>query len=107
MFFVEMLGTFILVSVILCIKYHFGSKELTLNAFTIGLTLFTVLTVAAGLSGGCINPAIGFAQPLFQVMMSRKYPSLEAAGLAVPISADTTWLYFLAPLTGGIIAGAF
>ena len=58
-FLCEFIVTFIFVSVILSIKYHNGANDLLINAFCIGLTLFTMITIAGGISGGCVNPAVG------------------------------------------------
>ena len=51
--------TFVFVNVILSIKYHNGDNDLLVNALAIGLTLFGVITISGGISGGCINPAVG------------------------------------------------
>jgi len=58
-FIVEVLMTFVFVNVILSIKYHNGANDLLVNALAIGLTLFGVITISGGISGGCINPAVG------------------------------------------------
>ena len=58
-FIVEFLMTFVFVNVILSIKYHNGANDLLVNALAIGLTLFGVITISGGISGGCINPAVG------------------------------------------------
>lgn len=64
-FMVEMIVTFIFTNVILTVKYHFGSKELLINAASIGTTLFAMIVVTGELTGGCLNPAIGLVQPVF------------------------------------------
>jgi glycerol uptake facilitator-like aquaporin len=61
MFAVEWLTTAIFVAVILSVKKHFGAADLGINALTIGLTLFTMLTWASEISGASVNPAIGLA----------------------------------------------
>lgn len=64
-FVVEFLMTFVFVNVILSIKYHNGANDLLVNALAIGLTLFGVITISGGISGGCINPAVGLIQTVF------------------------------------------
>ena len=39
--------------------YDNGSKILVVNALAIGLTLATVLTFAATITGASVNPAVG------------------------------------------------
>jgi len=58
-FWAEMILTGFFVSVILTAKYLNGATDLFLNALVIGLTLFTVITIGGGVSGGCFNPAVG------------------------------------------------
>ena len=65
-FFTEMIGTFIFVSVILNIKYQNGSKkDAVLNAMTVALTLFGMIQMIGHITGGCLNPAIGLVQTEF------------------------------------------
>lgn len=59
LFFVEALVTFIFVNVILTVKYHFGANDHVVNAATVGVTLFTAITLSGSISGGCVNPAVG------------------------------------------------
>jgi aquaporin Z len=62
---VEIIGTFLFVSVNVNIIFDNGSKELILNAFVIGTALAVGVAIAAPLSGGSINPAVGLVQPIF------------------------------------------
>ena len=59
MLFAEIIGTFLFVSVNVNIIYFNGSTELILNAIIIGLALILGIFVAAPISGGSINPAVG------------------------------------------------
>lgn len=61
-FAAEFIATFIFVSVILQVKYHQGAKFLGLNAINIGATLFVMILTIGGISGGCLNPAVGIVQ---------------------------------------------
>jgi glycerol uptake facilitator-like aquaporin len=56
-----MILTAFFVSVILTAKYLNGANDLFLNGLVIGLTLFTMVCVGGGISGGCYNPAVGIA----------------------------------------------
>ena len=64
-FIAEMVGTFIFVNIILSIKFQNGAKDLVVNALCIGLTLMLAVSLTAGISGGCINPAVGLIQSIF------------------------------------------
>ena len=69
MLLAEVVGTFLFVSVNVNIIYFNGSKELILNAVIIGLALILGIAVAAPVSGGSINPAVGIVMPLMQNWM--------------------------------------
>jgi len=60
-FWNEMILTAFFVSVILTAKYLNGANDLFLNGLVIGLTLFTMVCIGGGISGGCFNPAVGIA----------------------------------------------
>ena len=101
-FLIEMVVTYIFVAVILTNNYNWGSTELYINAMANGLTLFGMLVLAADVSGGCMNPAVGIAQLIFQQKMAESYPnSFEGKKL----SLEPMWLYIMGPMCGGILAG--
>jgi glycerol uptake facilitator-like aquaporin len=54
-----MFGTFLFVSFVLSVKYHQKNMSNTFGCFLVGMALFGVLNMVGGLSGGCINPAVG------------------------------------------------
>ena len=58
-FWSEIILTWFFISVIIKAKYLNGAKDHFLNALTIGLTLFTVITIGRDHSGGGFNPALG------------------------------------------------
>ena len=93
-FLVEIVATFIFVSVNVNVIYENGSKELIINALGIGLTLATVLTCASTISGASCNPAVGLVQPIFQNVKNGT-------------SLNSLIAHFLGPLIGGILAGLF
>jgi len=79
---VEMFMTFLFVSVVLATVKHNGSKDMPVNAIAIGTSLYTVIMIASGLSGGAINPAVAIVQPIFQKLMNRAiYPNAPPTSL--------------------------
>ena len=66
MFLVEVIGTFLFVSVNVNIIYNNGSSEIILNAIIIGMALSLGIFIAAPTSGGAINPGVGLVQNIFQ-----------------------------------------
>ena len=73
-----------------------------INALVIGFTLYTAISTAGGITGGCINPAVGFIQPAFQrVFLHAIYPNSSK------ISLEFWPAYIFAPAIGGIFAGIF
>ena len=60
-----------------------------------------MINTAGSISGGCFNPAFGFAQTTYQVayMSSQGY---EAAPYARYL-----WVYLIAPSLGGVAASLF
>ena len=65
MFLVEVIGTFLFVSVNVNIIYNNGSTEIILNAIIIGMALTLGIFIAAPTSGGAINPGVGLVQNIF------------------------------------------
>ena len=65
MFLVEVIGTFLFVSVNVNIIYNNGSSEIILNAIIIGMALCLGILIAAPTSGGAINPGVGLVQNIF------------------------------------------
>merc|ERR1711934_795133 len=101
-FLVEFVMTFLFVAFVIQIVKHNGAKDVPINAAAIGIALYTVSQTAGGISGGCINPAIGAIQPVFQkVMNARIFPNAPKTSLIYQGA------YIGAPLLGGIFAGVF
>lgn len=99
-FFVEFLCTFVFVSNVMMIVKHNGSAQVPVNAIAIGLSLYLAIRVSSGISGGCINPAVGLFQTMFQsIANGAKYPNAE----------ETSWMslgvYVGGPFLGGWFAG--
>lgn len=71
--FPEFLASFIFVSFVLSVKYHQPDSSNLLKCFFVGLALYGVINMVGSVSGGCINPAVGLVQSLFQGIMERRY----------------------------------
>ena len=94
MFLVEVIGTFLFVSVNVNIIYNNGSSEIILNAIIIGMALVLGICIAAPTSGGAINPGVGLVQNIFQSIVN-----------GVQLSQIT--IHIFGPFTGGLLAGLF
>ena len=57
---VEAIGTFVFVNVVLHMKYHSTAGDSLINAFIISISLYAMQLMTKSVSGGCLNPAIGF-----------------------------------------------
>jgi glycerol uptake facilitator-like aquaporin len=64
-FWSEVVLTSWFVTIVMSVKYLNGANDLFLNALTVGLTVYTVVCIGGGISGGCFNPAVGIAQIAF------------------------------------------
>lgn len=69
-FFCEAVCTFMFVSFIFMVVKHNGASNMPVNALAIGVALFLAITMASGISGGCINPAVGLVQSVFQKVIN-------------------------------------
>ena len=74
MFFIEAIATFTHVSTVLGVIYSNQPCKMSAGIM-IALGLFCVITFSAPMSGGCINPAVGVVQQLFQHLMVNNYPN--------------------------------
>lgn len=101
-FAVETVCTFMFVTFVLVIAKHNGAQDTPINAMAIGLALYCAVREASGISGGCINPAVGLAQSVFQKMANEfTYPNAKETQINyMPV-------YIGGPLLGGFLAGIF
>ena len=91
----EMIGAMIFVTLIMNIKRISGSDELILNAGAIATGLYGMINMLGNMTGACFNPAVGICQTIFQSFF---YANL---------TYDSLWIYILAPMVGGLLAGFF
>jgi len=61
-FVVECVCTFVFVNFVFMVVKHNGAADMPINALAIGLALFLAIRESSGISGGCINPAVGLVQ---------------------------------------------
>lgn len=77
-FLVEAVMTGFFVAFVLQVVQHNGASTMPVNGFAIGIALYAAITIASGISGGCINPAVGLVQTLFQRLFNgHAYPKSE------------------------------
>jgi glycerol uptake facilitator-like aquaporin len=101
-FLVEAVMTWFFVCFVLQIVKHNGAKDTSVNGLAIGLALYGAIKIASGISGGCINPAVGLVQTIFQRLFNgHAYPN------APPQHMVYMTIYLLSPFLGGMIAGFF
>ena len=67
---VEMIMTFFFVTFYIQIIGRNGAKYFLLNALSTGIAYFFTVSIAAGITGGCLNPMIGLVQSPFAQMYS-------------------------------------
>ena len=56
---VETVVTFIFATLVLNVKYHYGHNKAIVYCLIVGWSLSSLVGISAGITGGCINPAIG------------------------------------------------
>lgn len=93
----EVIFTFVFLLVIFCVKskYTAATKDGVLGALTVSMTLAFAVIYGGEISGGCYNPAVGIAINVWAALSKDSTEYLEYL-----------YLYILAPLLGGLIAGA-
>jgi glycerol uptake facilitator-like aquaporin len=94
--------TFLFVNFVLMVVKHNGAADMPINALAIGIALFLAIREASGISGGCINPAVGLVQSVFQMTInSQVYPNADKTSLMY------AGVYVASTLGGGFMAGIF
>merc|ERR1711998_360973 len=101
-FLVEFVMTMFFVTFVLQIVKHNGANDMPVNGLAIGLALYAAVQIASGISGGCINPAVGMVQTVFQRLFNgHAYPNTE------PQQVMYMPIYLISPFVGGMVAGFF
>ena len=108
-FLVEFVCTTLFVSLIMTIKYHTPSNEGILGAASVATTLFGMINLSGGITGACLNPAVGFCQSLVQSkMIDSTLPHIDGGpDLSANIGYGSLWIYVVATSLGGAAAGIF
>lgn len=100
--------TFVFVNTVLSLIYNPLENKLA-GGLVAGLSLYTAMVGASSISGGVVNPALGFALQLNQYFIGQyyRYTFTDPANPNVLKSVDLriTWIYVFGPLLGGILAG--
>jgi glycerol uptake facilitator protein len=99
-FFIEVLGTAVLVLVILGVTdERNGSRPRSLAAVTIGLTVTLLISLLGPLTMACFNPARDLAPRVFSYF--------AGWGAVVFTTNGSGWLtvYVIAPIVGGLMGG--
>jgi len=97
-YLVEMTCTFIFVLINLIVKTRKTSPTLDgfLGCLAVALTLASMIILSANHSGGCLNPAVGFAQTMWNLINQ---------GTSDKYYYKFLWVYIFAPYTGAVMAG--
>ena len=95
----EIWGTFLFTLVILCISdgVTASSKDGAVNGVIVIITLYSVIMQTAGISGACINPAVGLAFGVLGKFLD-EYENFNGTYM---------FLYIVGPLIGGLLSGIF
>ena len=92
-FAAEIIGTFALAYVVLNVATHPKTEGNSYYGLAIGFTVLTMAYAVGSISGGAFNSAVGIGPNIFQAI----------------IGDGCHWhrygLYFIGPITGGVIAG--
>lgn len=92
----EIFFTFLFLSVIYCVKTPSltPTKDGTLQAFTVSLTLGLCVLYGGQISGACYNPAVGVAVNFWAAFAKKEMRYVKYVSY-----------YIMAPVIGGILAG--
>lgn len=110
----EFIVGFLWVSFVLSVKYHQTDAPNLLLCFMTGFSLFGLISTHGTVSGACINPAIGFVQPIFAHLMEKQYrsvhpnePESSFNKYALDNINSNIGYYLTATLVSGAVAGSF
>ena len=100
-----MLMTFFFAATVVSIAKWDSARDGPVNALAIGLALYISITIAAGISGGAINPAVAIVQPMYQtVATSALLPQFDMSQIE---RSNYHGAYVLGTFLGGLLAGIY
>ena len=90
---IEILGTFLLTYSVLCQgdKNAKLTNEKSVSTFVISMALFASANIAGNVSGGCIDPAIEFAQNFIRLLITGEVKECKYL-----------WIYIVGPTIGAV-----
>jgi hypothetical protein len=94
---VELWGTFLFTLNVLSVTHCTVKTDGTVKALTVAIGLYVAINISIGISGGGINPGVGFNLQFWAMMMeldNEYYHKFEQF-----------WIYLAAPLCGAILSG--
>lgn len=96
-FQIEALCTFVFVMMCLLVKTGKTkpTKQGFLSSLAVASTLLAMIVIAGPKTGAALNPAVGFAQTVFEIAQFGVRRNLE----------NYFWVYILGPFNGGLVAG--
>lgn len=96
--------TFFFVTYYIQIKRKNGSYYFLVSGIAIGIAYFITSVVAQGISGGCLNPMLGFIEtPLAGSVLTM----MGGKASAHQEMTSAMFVFILGPLIGGMIAGVW
>lgn len=104
-FMIEMVCTFLFVMINLVFKIGktSPSNDCFLSCLAVALTLLAMICVSGSKTGACLNPAVGIAQTVFELIQyGNQIPVAAYAGKSF---TDYLGMYICAPLVGATMAG--
>jgi len=106
-FIIEVICTALFVMINLLVKTRKTSptNDGFLGCMTVALALLVMICVSADKSGACLNPAVGLAQTIYQMMACGVHDSVCNPTAPSDLMFKWLWVYLSAPLLGGLLAG--
>ena len=102
---VEALMTFFFAGTVTAVAKWDSARDGPANCLCIGLSLAIGIQMAAGISGGAVNPAVAVIQPAYQtIATSIRLPQFDLSKIE---RSNYHGAYVLGTFLGGFIAGCF
>jgi glycerol uptake facilitator-like aquaporin len=74
-----------------------------LSCLAVAFTLLAMICIAGSKTGACLNPAVGIAQTIFEIIQFGN--TIPNATFVNKKFSDYFWLYTIAPFMGAVFAG--